>query len=104
MMIATATAPVGVGAGLLNVLTLVLLATAVLIVGTREPRRAIALLATQSTALAGIALVVAVMSGTREIYLSVLATLAVKAVLVPLTLLRVLRSTGTRDDAAMYLG
>jgi hydrogenase-4 component E len=104
MVIAAATVPAGVGGGLLNVLTLVLLATAVLIVGAREPRRAIALLATQSTALAGIALVVAVMSGTREIYLSVLATLAVKAVLVPLTLLRVLRSAGTRDDAAMYLG
>jgi hydrogenase-4 component E len=103
-MIATMTAPTGAGGGLLNVLTLVLLGTAVLIVGTREPRRAIALLAGQSTALAGIALVVAVMSGTREIYLSVLATLAVKAVLVPLILLRVLRSAGTRDDAAMYLG
>jgi hydrogenase-4 component E len=103
-MIATVTAPTGLGGQILNVLTLVLLATAVLIVGCKEPRRAIALLATQSTALAGIALVVAVMSGAREVYLSVLATLAVKAVLVPLILLRVLRSTGTQDNAAMYLG
>jgi hydrogenase-4 component E len=99
-----ATRPRGAGGQILDLLILVLLATAVLIVGTRTPRRAIALLAAQSTALAGIALVVAVLSGTREIYLSVVITLAVKAVLVPLILLRVGRRAGAQDDAAMYLG
>lgn len=104
VVIVAAAGPAGLGGDLLNVLTLLLLATAVLIVGAREPRRAIALLAAQSTSLAGIALVVAVLSGTREVYLSVLVTLAVKVMLVPLTLLWVLRRVGNRDDAAMYLG
>lgn len=98
------TQPTGAGGEILNVLILVLIGTALLIVGTPTPVRAIGLLALQSVALAGIALVVAVLSGTREIYLSVLITVAVKGVLVPLVLWRVGRRVGTRDDAGMYLG
>src|SRR5262245_54524738 len=60
VVIVAVAAPTGLGGGLLNLLILVLLATAVLIVGTSEPRQAIGLLAAQSTTLAGIALVVAV--------------------------------------------
>jgi hydrogenase-4 component E len=101
---ALATWPKGAAGQILDVLTLILLATAVLIVGTRTPRRAIALLATQSATLAGIAVVVAVLSGAREIYISVVITLAIKAVLVPLVLLQVSRRSGARDAAAMYLG
>jgi hydrogenase-4 component E len=58
----------------------------------------------QSTILAAIAIVVAIVSGTPEIYVSVVATLAVKAVLVPFMLFRVLRLVGAGETAKMYLG
>lgn len=96
--------PRGAAGEILDLLILILLASAVLIVGAHSPRRAIALLAVQSSALAAIALVVAILSGTREIYLSVAITVAVKAVLVPLLLLQVGRRAGPRGEAAMYLG
>ena len=96
--------PKGTAGQILDVLTLILLGSAVLIVGTRTPSRAIALLAAQAATLAGIGVVVAVLSGSREIYVSVVVTLAVKAVLVPLILLWVSRRAGARDAAAMYLG
>jgi hydrogenase-4 component E len=101
---ALATWPKGAGGQVLDVLTLILLASAVMIVSARTPRRAIALLAAQSLALAGIAVVVAVISGSREIYVSVAITIAVKTVLVPLIMLWVAERADTRDDAAMYLG
>jgi hydrogenase-4 component E len=96
--------PAGASGKILDMLILVLLASAVLIVGARTPRHAIALLILQSSALASIALVVAVLSGTREIYLSVAITVLVKAVLVPVLLLRVGNLVGSPHDAAMYLG
>lgn len=96
--------PQGAGGEILDLLILILLTSAVLIVGVRTPHRAIALLVVQGCALVGIALLMAVMSGTREIYLSVAITVAVKVVIVPALLLRVERQAGTRDDAAMYLG
>jgi hydrogenase-4 component E len=96
--------PKGAAGQILDVLTLLLLGSAVLIVSAHSPRRAIALLAAQSTTLAGIAVVVAVLSGSREIYLSVGLTLAIKGIVLPLVLLKVSRVAGARDDAAMYLG
>ncbi|MDB5059958.1 MAG: energy-converting Ni,Fe-hydrogenase subunit HyfE [Chloroflexi bacterium] len=94
----------GAAGGLLNILILLLLTSAILIVGIRTAERAIALLVLQSTILAAIATVVAVVSGTAEIYVSVVATLAVKAVLVPFMLFRVLRRVGSVETARMYLG
>jgi hydrogenase-4 component E len=104
LILTLTTHPVGIGGAVLNLLILALLATAILIVTAPTPRRAAALLASQSVALAGIALVVAIMSGTREIYLSVAITVAVKAVLLPVLLLRVGSQAGSRDNTAMYLG
>ncbi len=99
-----ATWPKGPAGEILEVLTLVLLGSAVLIVSARSPHRAIALLAAQSAALAGIAVVVAALSGVNEIYFSVALTLAIKGVVLPLVLLRVSRIAGARDAASMYLG
>jgi hydrogenase-4 component E len=86
------------------VLTLALVASAVLITVVDEPHRAVWLLVVQSMALAGVALAAAVVSHTAEIYLSVALTLAVKAVLVPAILLWVLSRTATLDAGPMYLG
>jgi hydrogenase-4 component E len=83
---------------------LVLLGTAVLIVATPSPRRAVIWLVLQSIALAGIALVVGLVTNMPEMLASVAITLAVKAVLVPLVLSQVLKRAGVNDDAAMYLG
>jgi hydrogenase-4 component E len=96
--------PEGTGGEILDILILILLASAVLIVSARTSQKAIALLAIQSTALAGIAVVVAALSGSREMYISIALTLAVKVALVPLILWQVSRRAGTRDDAAMYFG
>ena len=96
--------PQGLGGAVLALLILALLATAILIVSAPTARRAAALLACQSGALAGIALVAAILSGTREIYLSVAITVAIKVVLVPVLLLRVGSRVGSRDTSAMYLG
>jgi hydrogenase-4 component E len=102
--LALGTRPGGAGGEALDLLVLALLASAILIVAARTPGHAIALFAAQSSALAGIALVVAILSGQREIYLSVLVTIAVKVVMVPLLLLQVASRAGTKDNAAMYLG
>jgi hydrogenase-4 component E len=102
--LALGTRPGGAGGEALDLLVLALLASAILIVAARTPGHAIALFAAQSSALAGIALVVAILSGQREIYLSVLVTIAVKVVMVPLLLLQVASRAGTKDSAAMYLG
>jgi hydrogenase-4 component E len=99
-----ATWPKGPAGEILDVLTLILLGSAVLIVSAPSPRRAIVLLAAQSAALAGVAVVVAVLSGSREIYLSVALTLAIKGIVLPLVLLQVSRVAGARDASAMYLG
>jgi hydrogenase-4 component E len=88
----------------LNALILILLATAILIAIAPTTARAIGLLVTQSVALAAVALLTAIASGAAEIYLSVAATLVVKALLVPLILRRVLRRSGARDAGPMYLG
>jgi hydrogenase-4 component E len=96
--------PGGLGGNVLDLLSLVLLGTAVLIVATPSPRRAVTWLVLQSVALAGIALVVALVTGTPEMLASVVITLAVKAVIVPLVLRQVLRRAGIDDDAAMYFG
>jgi hydrogenase-4 component E len=96
--------PGGVGGDALDLLSLVLLGTAVLIVATPSPRRAVIWLALQSIALASIAMVVAIATGTPEMFASVAITLVVKALIVPLVLSQVLRRAGVRDDATMYLG
>jgi hydrogenase-4 component E len=99
-----ATWPKGPAGVILDALTLILLGSAVLIVSARSPRRAIVLLATQSVTLSGVAVVVAVLSGSREAYLSIALTLAVKGIVLPMVLMWVSGVAGASDDAAMYLG
>jgi hydrogenase-4 component E len=87
-----------------NLLILALLGSAVWIAVVDAVHRAVWLLIVQSVALAGVALVTALVSGVGEIYLSVLVTLVVKAVLVPFVLVRVLRRSVADDAGRMYLG
>lgn len=88
-----------------DVLILALLVSAVLIAVVDGVDRAVWLLVLQSVSLAAVALVTAISSGVGEIYLSVVVTLVVKAVLVPLALVRVVRRSAAAGDAGrMYLG
>lgn len=88
-----------------DVLILALLVSAVLIAVVDGVNRAVWLLVLQSVSLAAVALVTAISSGVGEIYLSVVVTLVVKAVLVPLALVRVVRRSAAAGDAGrMYLG
>src|SRR5438105_1505210 len=101
-LVATSGLPVATAST--NLLILALLCSAVWISVVHAVHRAIWLLVVQSVALAGVALVTALVSGVTEIYLSVLVTLVVKAVLVPLVLGRVLRRSVADDAGRMYLG
>lgn len=96
--------PHGTGGEILDLLILILLASAVLIVGTRTPQRAVTLLIVQACALTAIALLMATLSGNREIYISVAITITVKILIVPALLLRAERRAGSQGDSAMYLG
>lgn len=93
-----------VAAAPFDALILVLLASAVLIAVVNAVDRAIWLLVLQSISLAGVALATAIASGVSEIYLSVVVTLLVKAVLVPLALASVMRRSQAGDAGRMYLG
>lgn len=76
----------------------------VLIAGTRSIGRAILLVGAQAVFLAAAALIVGISTGTGDLVVGGLLTLATKAVAVPLILGRILRQSPVRTERHPYLG
>jgi hydrogenase-4 component E len=76
----------------------------ILIAGTRSIGRAIWLVAAQSVLLAGAALTVGLATGAGHLVIGAALTLATKAIVVPLILGRILRTSPVRTERHPYVG
>lgn len=92
------------GAGsLIDALAVVLIATAIAMVGARRLRELILLLALQSLLLGIVALTVAISTGSLHIYIAAVLTLTVKVVAIPAYLFWVLRRIRIAGNLAEIL-
>ncbi len=87
----------------MDVLSIMLLATSLLLVAVRRLDLGIWLLVSQALILAGIAVDIALITGAGHAWLAVGLTVAVKAVALPTVLFRVLRSVRVRREVELVL-
>jgi hydrogenase-4 component E len=79
------------GENVINGLAALLIITSLLVIETRDPRRAVLLYGVQSFVLVLVLLALAFFSGAKELYLWALSSLITKTILVPTILYRALR-------------
>ncbi|GJL68886.1 MAG: hypothetical protein NPIRA06_15210 [Nitrospirales bacterium] len=97
------TLPVNIGSYLVNLCSALLLLTCFAIVAQRRLMACVDLFALQSGFLAVTATLVAYLTGIHHIYLAAILTIAIKAIILPRILKKIVRQLNVQREVSMYV-